>query len=121
MIPGGVLAVIGASDCERLGTGLIAQPFNTWTSVAYLLAGGWIIARRRRWGLDPSAVVFGPWCRQRRRQHAYHAARRRVAGCDLAARRPGIRRRLAAGKLRPRARAAPGRWAHDAPRAQCSW
>ena len=59
MIPGGVLAVIGASDCERLGTGLIAQPFNTWTSVAYLLAGGWIIARRRRWGLDPSAVVFG--------------------------------------------------------------
>ena len=47
MIPGGVLAVIGASDCERLGTGLIAQPFNTWTSIAYLLAGGWIIARRR--------------------------------------------------------------------------
>ena len=59
MISGGVLAVIGASDCERLGTGVIAQPFNTWTSVAYLLAGAWIIARRRRWGLDPSAVVFG--------------------------------------------------------------
>jgi len=59
MIPGAVLAVIGASDCERLGTGVIAQPFNTWTSVAYLLAGAWIIARRRRWGLDPSAVVFG--------------------------------------------------------------
>ena len=59
MIPGGVLAVIGASDCERLGTGVIAQPFNTWTSVGYLLAGAWIIARRRRWGLDPSAVVFG--------------------------------------------------------------
>jgi 1-acyl-sn-glycerol-3-phosphate acyltransferase len=59
VIPGGILAVIGASDCERLGTGLIAQPFNTWTSVAYLLAGGWIIARRRGWGLDQSATVFG--------------------------------------------------------------
>jgi len=55
----GVLAVIGASDCERIGTGLIAQPFNTWTSVAYLLAGAWIIVRRRQWRLDPSAVVFG--------------------------------------------------------------
>jgi glycerol-3-phosphate O-acyltransferase/dihydroxyacetone phosphate acyltransferase len=59
VIPGGVLAVIGASDCERLGTGLIAQPFNTWTSFAYLLAGGWIVARWRRWRLDQSATVFG--------------------------------------------------------------
>jgi glycerol-3-phosphate O-acyltransferase / dihydroxyacetone phosphate acyltransferase len=59
MIRGDLLAVIGGSDCERLGTGLIAQPFNTWTSIAYLLAGGWIIARWRRWGLDQSATVFG--------------------------------------------------------------
>jgi glycerol-3-phosphate O-acyltransferase/dihydroxyacetone phosphate acyltransferase len=50
---------IGSSDCEAIGPGLVAQPVNTWTSVAYLLAGAWIIARSRRWLLDPSAVVFG--------------------------------------------------------------
>jgi 1-acyl-sn-glycerol-3-phosphate acyltransferase len=55
----GVFAAIGASDCEEVGTGLIAQPFNTWSSLAYVGAGLWIIIRRRTWRLDPSALVFG--------------------------------------------------------------
>ena len=59
MMGAGVLAVIGASDCEELGTGLLAQPFNTWTSLAYVVAGVWIILRRRAWRLDPSATFFG--------------------------------------------------------------
>ena len=59
MIAGGLLAVIGSSDCEELGRGLVAQPFNTWSSLAYVVAGAWIALRRRQWRLDPSAVVFG--------------------------------------------------------------
>ena len=59
MMGAGVLAAIGASDCEELGSGLIAQPFNTWTSLAYVVAGVWIILRRRAWQLDPSATFFG--------------------------------------------------------------
>ena len=54
-----VLAAIAASDCEEIGSGLIAQPFNTVTSLAYVVAGVWIIVRRRAWHLDPSATVFG--------------------------------------------------------------
>jgi len=54
-----VLAAIAASDCEEIGSGLIAQPFNTLTSLAYVVAGVWIIVRRRAWHLDPSATVFG--------------------------------------------------------------
>jgi hypothetical protein len=42
-----VLAVAG-SDCERVGDGLLAQPANTWSSAAFLLAAGWIALRARR-------------------------------------------------------------------------
>jgi 1-acyl-sn-glycerol-3-phosphate acyltransferase len=59
MTPSAVLAVIAASDCEGIGSGLIAQPFNTVTSLAYVVAGVWIIVRRRVWHLDRSATVFG--------------------------------------------------------------
>lgn len=42
-------AVLGLaeSDCERLRDGLLAQPINTWTSSAYVVAGLWLLARRR--------------------------------------------------------------------------
>ena len=33
------------SDCERVRPGFIAQPVNTWSSLAYCVAGAWIIAR----------------------------------------------------------------------------
>ena len=80
-----VLAAIGASDCEELGSGLIAQPFNTATSLAYVVAGAWIILRRRAWHLDPSATVFGVL----------------VAACGV-------------GSVAYHAAAnAPGRWLHD--------
>jgi Ceramidase len=39
--------------------GAIAQPTNTWTSVAYVVAGALIIARRRAWRLQRSALIFG--------------------------------------------------------------
>ncbi len=41
-----VLALAG-SDCERSGSGLFAQPVNTWSSLAFLLAGVWIVFRGR--------------------------------------------------------------------------
>jgi hypothetical protein len=54
-----VLAAIGSSDCELIRNGAIAQPFNTWSSLAYVVAGALVIARRKAWDLDGSAVVFG--------------------------------------------------------------
>jgi hypothetical protein len=51
---------LASSDCERLGAGALAQPVNTWSSLAFLVAGAWILvlasrARERRAEL----VVFG--------------------------------------------------------------
>ncbi|MCC7078570.1 MAG: hypothetical protein IT198_15735 [Acidimicrobiia bacterium] len=37
---------VGASDCERLRAGPVAQPVNTLTSLAYVAAGLWIGRRR---------------------------------------------------------------------------
>lgn len=54
-----VLSEIGASDCELIGSGAIAQPTNTWTSLAYVAAGALVIARSRAWRLERSALVFG--------------------------------------------------------------
>lgn len=34
---------IGASDCEDISTGLIAQPVNTYTSLAYVAVAVWIV------------------------------------------------------------------------------
>lgn len=39
---------LGASDCERVTAGLLAQPVNTITSLGLVLAGGWLIARGLR-------------------------------------------------------------------------
>jgi hypothetical protein len=56
-----LLAQIGASDCEKIGDGLLAQPFNTWTSFAYVVVGVLVMFQAirspggRRWG----PIVFG--------------------------------------------------------------
>jgi len=39
---------LGASDCERVATGLVAQPVNAITSLGLVLAGGWLIVRALR-------------------------------------------------------------------------
>lgn len=39
---------IGASDCERIGDGLLAQPVNALSSAAYVVAAGVVVARL--WG-----------------------------------------------------------------------
>lgn len=36
---------MGASDCERIGQGVLAQPVNALTSLAFVLAGAWIVYR----------------------------------------------------------------------------
>jgi hypothetical protein len=36
---------MGASDCERIGQELLAQPVNAITSLAFLVAGAWIVYR----------------------------------------------------------------------------
>lgn len=43
----GALGVAG-SDCERLRDGLIAQPANTLSSLAYVAVGVWVLARAAR-------------------------------------------------------------------------
>jgi hypothetical protein len=49
---------LGESDCEEIRTGLIAQPVNAASSLAYLAGGGWVAARGVRARL-PAAVAFG--------------------------------------------------------------
>jgi hypothetical protein len=39
---------LGAGDCERLRDGLVAQPVNTASAVAYLLAAAWLAGRAPR-------------------------------------------------------------------------
>ena len=54
-----ILSTIGASDCELIRSGAVAQPFNTWSSLAYVVAGALLIVRRQAWKLDRSVLVFG--------------------------------------------------------------
>lgn len=42
-----LLALVGA-DCERMGSGVLAQPVNAWSSLAFLVTGVWIVSRVRR-------------------------------------------------------------------------
>jgi hypothetical protein len=60
--------VLGASDCEQLGTGWLVQPVNAWSSLAFVPAGGWVAARAqgltgwRRWealGVGVALVANG--------------------------------------------------------------
>ena len=39
---------LGASDCERVATGLLAQPVNAITGLGIVLAGGVLVARALR-------------------------------------------------------------------------
>ena len=43
---------LGAGDCERLHDGLIAQPVNTASALAYVAVGAWLTARGLRAGPD---------------------------------------------------------------------
>ena len=38
---------LGAGDCERLHDGLIAQPVNTASALAYVAVGAWLVGRRQ--------------------------------------------------------------------------
>ena len=53
------LGLVGA-DCERMGGGVLAQPVNAWSSLAFLVAGAWIGSRvRRHADRRVELVVFG--------------------------------------------------------------
>jgi len=57
---------LGAGDCERLHDGLIAQPVNTVSALAYVAVGAWLVGRGLRPGAagrpspgQPGTVAFG--------------------------------------------------------------
>lgn len=51
---------LGAVDCERFHSGFVAQPVNAWSSLAFLLAGLWIIyGGLRRPDARRELLVFG--------------------------------------------------------------
>jgi len=51
---------LGASDCERVTAGLLAQPINALTSLGFAVAGGWLLARAlRRPERRAEPIVFG--------------------------------------------------------------
>ena len=41
---------LGAGDCERLHSGLVAQPVNTASALAYVAVGAWLVGRGLRSG-----------------------------------------------------------------------
>jgi len=51
---------LGASDCERVTAGLLAQPTNALTTLGFAVAGGWLMARAlRRPDRRVEPIVFG--------------------------------------------------------------
>ena len=52
---------MGWPDCERIHATGIAQPVNAWSSLAFAIAGAWILLRAARGdhGRTPELVVFG--------------------------------------------------------------
>ena len=53
---------LGAGDCERLGDGLIAQPVNTASALAFVAVGAWLAGRGLRAAggpARPATVAFG--------------------------------------------------------------
>jgi hypothetical protein len=52
---------LGAGDCERLRDGLVAQPVNTASALAYLLAAAWLARQgaRREAAARREALAFG--------------------------------------------------------------
>jgi hypothetical protein len=106
---------LGAGDCERLHDGLIAQPVNTASALAYVAVGAWLIGRRRvGFGLAVAAAgigsvdYHGPGSPAARLLHdgglyavaglvAWHEVGRRLRWARLPAdRRPAYRAALAA-------------------------
>jgi hypothetical protein len=59
---------LGAGDCERLHDGLIAQPVNTASALAYVAVGAWLVGRGLRGG------AAGPAGRPRGRAVAFGVA-----------------------------------------------
>ena len=106
---------LGAGDCERLHGGLVAQPVNTASALAYVAVGAWLIGRRRvGFGLAVAAAgigsvdYHGPGSPAARLLHdgglyavaglvAWHEVGRRLRRARLPAdRRPAYRAALAA-------------------------
>jgi hypothetical protein len=48
---------LGAGDCERLHDGLIAQPVNTASALAFVAVGAWLAGRGLRAGASPARPV----------------------------------------------------------------
>lgn len=51
---------MGGADCELIGDGWLAQPVNAWSSLAYVVAAGFVVSRRRNalGGLGAAALVL---------------------------------------------------------------
>jgi hypothetical protein len=52
---------LGVGDCERLHDGLIAQPVNTASALAYVAVGAWVVSRSLGRGAPPDRrrLAFG--------------------------------------------------------------
>ncbi len=50
---------MGASDCELLRQGWLAQPANAWSSAAYLVAAAYVLTRRVPAGRLPPVTLAG--------------------------------------------------------------
>ena len=52
---------IGETDCEAISEGFLAQPVNTISSAAYIVAGVWLVVRALRLRADETATqsVYG--------------------------------------------------------------
>jgi hypothetical protein len=54
---------VAVDDCERIRPGLVAQPVNTMSSLAYCAAGAWVLLQapmnRPRLALGAAAVAAG--------------------------------------------------------------
>lgn len=56
-----LLDQIGATDCESIGEGFLAQPANAISSGTYLLVGAWLVVRAISATVEerPTAIAYG--------------------------------------------------------------
>ncbi|MDQ3943822.1 MAG: hypothetical protein M3357_01430, partial [Actinomycetota bacterium] len=40
-----LLAALGGTDCEQIGSGWLAQPANAVSALTYVAVGGWLLRR----------------------------------------------------------------------------
>lgn len=65
MFPGTLVAALAEGDCEAVADGVLGQPANTISSLAFVAAGAWLLSRVHhdggwRWGtLGLAAVAAG--------------------------------------------------------------